>query len=119
MSNVLKLRSNLLKNHIEDSHTSQSKIALGQMFQDWKIVGLQMTAENNARHWFGLIESGTFHLWNLWRSRLESWNETVEASKQFSTGFKPISIESNAVMVFYIDLALSVHLSLRVHTANY
>jgi len=106
LTNVLKLRSNLLKVYIEDSHISQSKVAFGQMYQFWKIGGLQIPAEEYARRRFGLIESGIIYLWKGWKIRSESWNDTVEAEKQISSGFKPISIESNVVVVFYIDLAL-------------
>jgi len=55
-----------------------------------------------------LIESGIVGLWNGWENRLESWNDTVEAEKQISSAFKPISIEGNVVVVFYIDLALKL-----------
>jgi len=108
MPYVLKLRSNILKSHIEESRISQSKIAFGQMYQFWKIGIYHFTAEDYARRRFWMIESGKIHLWNAWKNWLESWNDTVEAAKQISTGFKPISIESNVVVVFYIDLAFKL-----------
>jgi len=108
MSFIQKLRSNLLKAHIEDTQVSQSKVAFGQMFQFWEIAKLQVDAEDYARRRFGLIESGIIYLWNGWKNRLESWNDTVEAEKLISSAFKPISIEGNVVVVFYIDLAFKL-----------
>jgi len=106
MSFILKLRSNLLQSGIEDSHISQSKVSLCQRYQFWKIAKLHIDAGDYARRRFGLIESGIIYLWNGWKYRLDSWNDTVEAEKQIFSAFKPISIEGNVVVVFYIDLAL-------------
>jgi len=105
---ILKMRYKLLKTYIEESHISQSLVALGQVYQFWKIARLQVTAEDYARRRFGLIESGIVHLWNGWKNRLESWNDTTEAEKQIVSAFKPISIEGNVVVVFYIDLAFKL-----------
>jgi len=105
---ILKLRYNLLKGHIEDSQISQSKVALGQMYQFWKIARLQINAEDYARRRFGFIDSGIIHLWNAWKNRLESWKDTVEAEKLIDSEFKPISIEGNVIVVFNIDIAFKL-----------
>jgi len=108
LSYILKLRSNLLQSHVEASQISQSKVAFGQLYQFWRFRKLQIDAEDYSRRRFGLIESGIMHLWNGWKNRLEAWNDTVEAEKQIVSAFKPISIEGNVVVIFYMDLALKL-----------
>jgi len=92
---VDKLRLNL---HIDKFQISQSKIAIGQMYQLWYFKSLQMTAEEYTRRRFGIIESGLVHIWNEWKYHRESWNDTVQQEKQISSLMKPLSLNGNLVV---------------------
>jgi len=100
---VYQLRSKL---NIDKFQISQSKIALGQMYHLWYFYHLQHTAEMYSRRRFGIIESGLVHVWNEWKYRLEWWNDTVQKAKEVSALVKPLSLNGNLVVVFYVDLSL-------------
>jgi len=100
---VDKLRS---KMQVDKSQISQSKTAFGQMYQLWFFERFQYPAEEYARRRFWLIESGLVYIWNEWKYRVESWNDTVQAAKQVSSPAKPLSMNGNLVVVFYVDLSL-------------
>jgi len=105
LSNVNILRSKMLARNVEDGQIAKSKVSFGQIYQDWIITDFQTSAETYATRRFGLIQSGLIQVWNEWKYRLESWNDTVETAKQISESVKPISIRDNIIVVFYVDLS--------------
>jgi len=110
LSYVNRLRSNLLKKNVGDFDISQSKTSYGQTFPFWKISNMQIPAEYYSRRRFGLIESGIINLWSAWKNRVESWNDTVEDERQISSSSeaKPISMDGNAIVVFYVHLTFKL-----------
>jgi len=106
LSYVNKLRSNLIKKNVGDFDISQSKTSYGQTYQFWKLSYIQMPAEYYSRRRLGLIESGIINLWSVWKNRVESWNDTVEGERKISSSSeaKPISLDGNTIVVFYVHL---------------
>jgi len=102
LSFVEKLRSKL---NVDKQQISQSKAPYGQMYRLWYFRFLQSAAEDYARRRFGLIESGLVRIWNEWKYYAESWNDTVLAAQQTSL-VKPLSMNGNLVVVFYVDVSL-------------
>jgi len=103
---VNKLHSKMLQINIHESQISRSKAPFGQMYNFWNIMGFQATAKHYAGRRLGLIQSGILYLWNEWKNRVDSWNDTVNAAKVVSNSVKPVSILDNAVVVFYVDFTL-------------
>jgi len=107
LSYVKKLRTEMLSRHVDVNQISQSEVAYGTMYQNWVIKDFEAVAETYSARRFGLVQSGLIRLWNEWKHRLESWNDTLETARQVSLSFKPISIMDKISVVLYVDLSVS------------
>ncbi|CAL8132810.1 unnamed protein product [Orchesella dallaii] len=82
-----------------------SKKPYGRFYERWSTGGLSIPTEYYEVRFLSLIHSGLVKLWNDWKYRVDTWNETVNQARLPEVAkVKALSTDDNIVVVFYLHI---------------
>jgi len=83
-----------------------SKSTYHTVYEVWKFTNLPWSASVMFMRLKSLFHSGIVTLWRLWKYRVETYNDTINAARSTGEKFKALSLsDSNMVVVFYVHMS--------------
>jgi len=103
---VLGVKQAMILGGIKRSSITISKDSYGDMFDEWRFENFDWPADKLNLRVRSVFESGIVAAWKRWIKRVTTWNNTVLEKNELAVSqtLKGISLEDNAVVVFYIHL---------------
>ncbi|CAL8084007.1 unnamed protein product [Orchesella dallaii] len=109
------LKRQLLEKGIPRKKIATSKTPYADVYDIWTFIHIPWEVVWFQNRILLLFQSGIPLLWKRWEFRISTWNETVQNEKNVSSVVRPISMDDNVAVVFYIHsgfLCLCILISL-------
>ncbi|CAL8132846.1 unnamed protein product [Orchesella dallaii] len=103
--NIQRLKLKLV-NKLPTQKIAMSKKPFDEMYENWELENVPVSANIILRRFHSLFQSGLIHWWKSWAFRVSTWNMTVDAVRNVETGYKAVSIEGNIQALFYLYLGI-------------
>ncbi|CAL8112303.1 unnamed protein product [Orchesella dallaii] len=110
----------MFKRKLLESGIPRKKIAISKtpyvdIYDIWHFLHIPWDIDWFQNKILLLVQSGISLLWMRWELRISTWNETVQNERNVPSVVRPISMDDNVAVVFYIHsgfLCLSILISL-------
>ncbi|CAL8141067.1 unnamed protein product [Orchesella dallaii] len=105
----------LLESGIPRKKIAISKTPYADIYDNWHFLHIPWDVDWFQNRILLLVQSGISLLWMKWEFRISTWNETVQNERIVRSIVRPISMDDNVAVVFYIHsgfLCLSILISL-------
>ncbi|CAL8138613.1 unnamed protein product [Orchesella dallaii] len=91
---------------ISKRQMSWSEKPYDYVYTKWDFQGIPYPSD-----WFllrirSLAQSGLVEMWEEWKTRVVSWNDKVEEARVVEEKSRPLSLQDNTAVVFYLHAAL-------------